>query len=78
VEVVAFWAALYGTYVNWPITTFAAVFGTKALSPLTGTSQGGQAWQETMVTVGFMSVGLANVVAATILLWGFRRGAQKA
>ena len=77
-ERLALWATLYGTYVNWLVTTLAAVFGTKALSPLTGTSRGGQPWQETMVTVGFMSVGIAIVVAAVLLLWGFRRGAQEA
>ena len=77
-ERLAFWATLYGTYVNWLVTTLAAVFGTKALSPLTGTSRGGQPWQETMVTVGFMSVGIAIVVATVLLLWGFRRGLQKA
>lgn len=70
----AFWATLYGAYVNWLVTTLAAVFGTKALSPLTGTSQGSQRWQETIVTVGFMSVGIAVVAAAVLLLWGFRRG----
>lgn len=78
VERLAFWATLYGTYVNWLVTTLAAIFGTKALSPLTGTSHGGQPWQETMVTAGFMSVGIAILVAALLLLWGFRRVAQKA
>lgn len=77
VEQLAFWATLYGTYVNWLVTTLAAVFGTKALSPLTGTAQGGQPWQETMVTVGFRSVGIAIVISAVLLLWGFRRGTQK-
>jgi hydroxylaminobenzene mutase len=77
VEQFAFWATLYGTYLNWLMTTLAAVFGTKALSPLTGTSNGGQPWQETLVTVGFMSVGIVIVIAAVLLLWGFRRGAQK-
>jgi (hydroxyamino)benzene mutase len=76
-EAVTFWMVLYGTYVNWLMTTVAAVVGTKALSPLTGTTQGGQPWQETMVTAGFMSVGLAIVVAAILLLVGLRRGAQK-
>ncbi len=78
IERLAFWTTLYGTYVNWLVTTLAAVFGTKALSPLTGTSQGGRPWQETVVTVGFLSVGIAIVIAAVLLLWGFRRGTQKA
>jgi (hydroxyamino)benzene mutase len=78
IERLAFWTTLYGTYVNWLVTTLAAVFGTKALSPLTGTSQGGRPWQETVVTFGFLSVGIAIVIAAVLLLWGFRRGTQKA
>src|SRR5262249_28014968 len=74
VERFAFCATLYGTYANWLVTTLAAVFGTKALSPLTGASNGGQPWQETLVTIGFMSVGIVIVIAAVLLLWGFRRG----
>ena len=76
VERLAFWAALYGTYVNWLVTVLAAVFGTTALSPVTGTQKGGQPWQEAIVTSGFLSVGIAIVVAAGLLLWGFRSGAQ--
>jgi hydroxylaminobenzene mutase len=26
----AYWSALYGTYVNWAVTTLAAIFGTAA------------------------------------------------
>jgi hydroxylaminobenzene mutase len=32
---IAYCTALYGTYVNWLVTTLAAVFGTGALSPIT-------------------------------------------
>jgi (hydroxyamino)benzene mutase len=75
---VAFWTTLYGAYANWVMTGLAAVFGTKALSPITGTSQGGQPWQETLVTVGLMSVGVAIVAGTVIILWGLRRDSQKA
>jgi len=34
-KVMAYWAALYGTYANWAVTTLAAIFGTAALSPIT-------------------------------------------
>jgi (hydroxyamino)benzene mutase len=77
-EIVAFWATLYGAYANWVMIGLAAVFGTKALSPITGTPQGGQPWQETLVTVGLMSVGVAVVAGTVVILWGLRRGAQKA
>jgi len=75
---VAFWATLYGSYANWLMVALAAVFGTKALSPLTGTPQGGQPWQETLVTAGLMSVGVAIVAGTVIILWGLRRDPQKA
>jgi len=35
---VAFWTVLYSAYVNWLSTTLAALWGTAALSPLTGMS----------------------------------------
>jgi (hydroxyamino)benzene mutase len=75
---VAFWATLYGSYANWLMVGLAAVFGTKALSPLTGTPHGGQPWQETLVTAGLMSVGVAIVAGTVIVLWGLRRDPQKA
>ena len=35
-EAAAYWGAQYGTYANWGVTTLAAIFGTAALSPITG------------------------------------------
>ena len=72
---VAYRVVLYGTYANWLFTTLAAVFGTAALSPITGTSHGGKPWQEVLVTVGFISVALAMIAATVLVLWGLRRGA---
>src|SRR5580692_6538895 len=69
---IAFWAVLYGTYLNWFTTVLAAIFGTAALSPITGAGHSGQPWQETFVTVGFMSVGIAIVLASVLILWGLR------
>ncbi len=71
-KVITYWITLYGTYVNWLMTALAAVFGTAALSPITGAGHSGLAWQEKLVTAGFMSVGLAIVAAAVLALWGFR------
>jgi hydroxylaminobenzene mutase len=74
-SVVAYWSALYGTYANWVITTLAAIFGTAAMSPITGAGYNGQPWQESLVTFGFTSVGLVIVVASILVLWGLRRNA---
>jgi hydroxylaminobenzene mutase len=72
----AYWSALYGTYVNWLITTLAAVFGTAALSPISAAGHSGRPWQESFVTAGFQSVSVAIVAAALLVLWGLRRGAM--
>jgi hydroxylaminobenzene mutase len=69
----AYWSALYGTYANWAVTTLAAVFGTGALSPITAAGRSAQPWQETVVTLGFMSVGIVIVSSSVLVLWGLRR-----
>jgi len=74
-EATAYWSALYGTYANWAVTTLAAIFGTAALSPITGAGHSGQPWQEGVVTVCFMSGGIAIVASSILVLWGLRRTA---
>src|SRR6266513_997718 len=68
----AYWTAIYAAYVNWLITTLAAMFGTGALSPITATGRSGLPWQENLVTIGFLSIGVAYIVACILLLWGLR------
>jgi (hydroxyamino)benzene mutase len=67
---IAYWTLLYGTYVNWLITLLAVIFGTAALSPITGVGHSGLPWQESLVTAGFMSVGVVIVIASVLVLWG--------
>jgi hydroxylaminobenzene mutase len=74
--VIAFWTVLYGTYVNWLITMLAAAFGTAALSPITGAGHSGQPWQESVVMIGFMSVGIAIVASSALVVWGLRKKAS--
>src|SRR6266567_5580017 len=69
---IAYWATLYGTYVNWLVTTLAAVFGTAALSPISAAGHSGQPWQEILVTAGFLSVGVVIVASSVLVLWGLR------
>jgi hydroxylaminobenzene mutase len=69
----AFWTLLYGTYANWFITILAAIFGTAALSPITGAGHSGQPWQESLVTAGFLSVGITIVAASVLVLLGLRK-----
>ena len=66
----AYWTALYSAYMNWLVRTLAAAFGTAALSPITAAGHTGKPWQESLVTAGFMSVGLAIVACSLLLLLG--------
>src|SRR5262245_28641823 len=74
-KAVAYWSALYGTYANWAMTALGAVFGTAALSPITGAGHSGQPWQEQLVTIGFMSVGIGIITSTLLILCGLRRHA---
>ena len=74
----ACWSALFGTYANWGVTTLAAVLGTGALSPITAPGRTALPWQEGLVTVGFMSVGIAVIAATVLVLWGLRGSARTA
>jgi (hydroxyamino)benzene mutase len=75
-KAIAYWTALYGSYGNWLFTTLAAIFGTAALSPITAAGHSGRPWQEGLVTVGFLTVGLADILFCLLLLWGFRAQAS--
>jgi hydroxylaminobenzene mutase len=71
----AYWTALYGTYGNWAATVLAAVFGTAALSPVTSAGQHGQPWQEHLITIVFISVGVAIITCAVVVLVAARQPA---
>ena len=75
-KTIAYWAALYGAYVNWFVTMLAAVFGTSVLSPITG-GHGGQPWQEQFVGLAFPTVGIAIVGCSVLVLFGLRRNALR-
>jgi (hydroxyamino)benzene mutase len=68
----AYWTLLVGTYGNWFVTTAAAVLGTAALSPVTSAGHAGAPWQETLVTLGCVTIGVAIISASVLLLWGLR------
>ena len=77
IKAIAYCTALYGTYVNWLVTTLAAIFGTAALSPLTAAGHSGQPWQESLIKAGFMSVGVVIVASSALVLWGLRARASR-
>ena len=73
ITTIAYWTLLYGSYMNWFMTMLAAIFGTGALSPITAPGRSGLPWQESVVTAGLMSVGIAIVIASLLVLWGLRK-----
>jgi hydroxylaminobenzene mutase len=60
---------------NVMFTTFAAVVGASSLSPITGVDHSATPWQESLVTIGFGTVGIAMLVSSLLILWGLRRTA---
>jgi len=71
-EVTAYRTPLYGTYVNWLVTSIAAAFGTAVKSPITSAGHSGQPWQESVVATGFLSVTIAIIATSLLVLWGLR------
>ena len=68
----AYCTALYGTYVNWLVTSIGAAFGTAASSPITSAGHSGQPWQESFVALGFLTVTIAIIATSILVLWGLR------
>jgi hydroxylaminobenzene mutase len=77
VKAAAFWIALYGTYANWFFTTLGAALGTAAGNPITSAGHHGQPWQESLAGAGLLSVSVAIIAAALLVLWGLRGGASR-
>ena len=73
---VAYGSALCGSYGNWAVTTLAAALGTAAMTPIAAAGHSGQRWQETLVTAGFVSVGIAMLGSSVLVLWGLRSAAR--
>lgn len=66
----AYWSALYGTYANWLVTTLAAIFGTGSFSPVTAPGRSALPWQESVVTIGFITVAISIIASAILVLCG--------
>lgn len=75
-QAVACWGLLYATYANWAVTTFAAVSGTSALTPLAASGRSARPWQEGVAAFGFTSVAVVLVAACALVLFGLRRSAR--
>ena len=74
-KLAAYWTALYGAYVNWGAVILAAILGTAALSPVTSAGHSALPWQETLITIALLTVGVSIVASSLLVLWGLRRKA---
>ena len=70
VKTATYWTLIYGTFVNWFITLFAAYAGAYAMSPVTGHGFMGTPALENFVNTGFISVGLTMVFAVSAMTYG--------
>lgn len=75
---VVYRTVLLGTYGNWAVTMLAALLGTAAMTPIASAGFGAAQWQESLITFGFVLVGLAILVASGVLLVGFSSRAPRA
>ncbi|HEV8640643.1 MAG TPA: hydrogenase [Methylomirabilota bacterium] len=69
---------LYGTYVNWGTTCLAAAWGTSRLTPLSGAGYSAAPWKELVVQVLLLSLVLAMITGALLVVYGFRPSASRA
>jgi len=65
-------AALCSAYVNWATACLAAAWGTSRLTPLSGAGHAAAAWQESIVQVLQVSLGLAMLLALGLVVYGLR------
>jgi (hydroxyamino)benzene mutase len=77
-EAAAFWLLVYGSFANWASVLLAAVFGTSGGTPIAGAGFSGAPWQETLVLVGLLSVGLSMVLGMLLTTWGLLSGIRAA
>ncbi len=63
---------LYGTYANWGSTALAAAWGTSRLTPQGGGGFTGAPWQEAVVATLQVSLALAMLLGALLVLVALR------
>lgn len=68
-----FAAAIYGAYANWAATLISAATGAAAMMPIAGGGRTGGAAEEALVGFLLISLSLAMIFVALMVLWGLRR-----
>jgi hydroxylaminobenzene mutase len=63
---------LFATFTNWVGSTLAATWGTSRMTPLTGAGYSAEPWKEMIVLALQVSVSLAVLTAAILVVVGLR------
>jgi hydroxylaminobenzene mutase len=63
---------LFGTYANWATGCLAAAWGTNRLTPLSGAGYGAIPWKEAIVQALQVSVTLAILAGAVLVVYALR------
>ena len=69
-EKIAYWLIIYGTFANWFFITLAAILGTSEMTPIAGKGYNGAAWEEQIITLGLVSVGITMVIGCILVVYG--------
>jgi hydroxylaminobenzene mutase len=65
--------SLFGTFVNWATTLFAALIGAGSeMMPIAGNGMKGELWQEIIIKSGLISLSLCMVVVCILILVGLK------
>lgn len=63
---------LYGTYANWAASALAAAWGTNRLTPLSGAGYGAAPWKEAVVQALQVSMSVAVLAGAVMVVRALR------
>lgn len=70
---ITFILALFGTFVNWLTTLFAAIVGAGSeMMPIAGEDLSGNQLEELLIKFGLISLSVAMVVVSIIVLYGLK------
>jgi len=73
IKTLTFWCLIYGSFANWFFVLLSAIFGTSEMTPIAGAGYKGLPWQESLVNIGLISIGLSMIIAGFFLVVGFMR-----
>ena len=68
----AYWTLIYATFINWFVTLLSAYLGTSKMTPISGQGFVGTDLQESIIRVGYITVGLTMMFSVIVMTYGLR------